>query len=133
MKRVFLSLVLFFAMAASSLAGNYHSDETLANGDTLIAAKTGSYTGITAITVFAKTTTATSFYIYNGDHNILGSSAKPLIVDLDGIDAPAGWSMAYNPEAWVWTDAAEDIKIYTSADDGAIEVIITYKHDIIRE
>lgn len=132
MRKIFFSLALLLALCASTFAGSYHSDENLANGDTLIAAKTGSYTGITAITVFAKTTTATSFYIYNGDHNLLGSSAKPHKVDLDGIDGPTGWSMSYNPEAWVWTDAAEDIKIYTSADSGAIEVIITYKHDIIR-
>lgn len=90
-----------------------------ASGETVIAAPTGSKKiRVLSMSVFALSTTASTFYLETGTTNTdcFGTSAGPITLDMDGVGGPAGVVLPWNPGGWFQTaDNDESVEVVMSS------------------
>ena len=132
MSRVFTVLAIWVLLAGMVMAAQpVVPGQVIANEDneSIIAVSTGNKILIHSVAIIATSTTSVEVYLYNGDHNLFGSEDDPLIVDLDGIDGPAGVILPHNPVGWFCTDTiSEAVKLSMSGTPAntPVIVIVTY-------
>ena len=100
---------------------------TASGNTTLLDVPDGNRARIHAMMIIGtdEMTAAVAVYIYNGDHNLIGSSTAKIPIDKSGISGPAGFVLPESKYGWVATDAAgEDIVINMSAAQPVIVLVV---------
>lgn len=85
--------------------------------DVMIAAVGSRYLKITALSLFATSTTTNTIYVDNVDNMLLGDASNGIALSLDADgDTVAGFILPYNPAGWFKTDAVnEAVTLNTSS------------------
>lgn len=100
---------------------------TASGNTTLLDVPDGKRARIHALMIIGadEMTAAVAIYIYNGDHNLIGSSTAKIPIDKSGISGSAGFVLPESQFGWTTTDAAgEDIVINMSAAQPVIVLMV---------
>lgn len=102
-------LALCVPLASSAETSPKHVVAASSGANTLLAADPSAVYVMTHLAVIATSTTAVSFYLYNGDNMLLGNATNKVTIDLDGIDGPMGFILPYNERGWAITDTKNEL------------------------
>lgn len=94
--------------------------------DTIIAGVAGKKFRILSMGLFATSTTSNEVHLTHGSSNLWGNSGNGIVLDIDGIDGPAGFVLPWNPGGWMQTGADNEAIVLNTTTAQDIIYTVTY-------